>query len=302
MEISIGGEHLEGNKRGYLKSDFEMFHIKDKKSMEFDYHHHDFHKIVVFISGKVTYHIEGKAYNLEPWDILLIGNTEIHKPVIDSGEIYERMVLWVYPDFLEKSSSKESNLLSCFYKASQDEYHLLRLNKEKLSSMRILLNNLEAAKKNNEFGNEILKNLLFIQFIIMLNRLFLDNKSSKETKGIEYDKNISSIINYINTNLSKELSIEDISSKFFMSRYYLMHKFKEETGSSIYSYIIQKRLILAKSLIRQGYPMTQVATNTGFGDYSSFVRAFKKNFSMSPREYYNNLQNTESGNIEQMDI
>lgn len=279
-----------------------MFHIKDQKSMEFDYHHHDFHKIVVFISGKVTYHIEGKAYKLQPWDILLIGNTEIHKPVIDASEVYERMVLWVYPDFLEKSSSKESDLLSCFSKASQEEYHLLRLNKEKILAVRGLLNNLDLTRKGEDFGHDILKNVLFIQFIIMLNRLFLDSKNSKEEKGIEYDKNISSIINYINANLAGDLSIEDISSKFFMSRYYLMHKFKQETGSSIYSYIIQKRLILAKALIRQGYPMTHVATNTGFGDYSSFVRAFKKNFSMSPREYYHNLQNTENGNIEDMDI
>lgn len=293
---------MEGNKRGYLKSDFEIFHIKDQKSMEFDYHHHDFHKIVVFISGKVTYHIEGKAYKLEPWDILLIGNTEIHKPVIDSSEAYERMVFWIYPDFLEKNSSKESDLLSCFYKASQEEYHLLRLNKEKILNIRGLLNNLELTRKGKDFGRDILKNALFIQFIIMLTRLFLSRKTSKEVKGIEYDKNISSIINYINANLSKELSIEHISTKFFMSRYYLMHRFKEETGSSIYSYIIQKRLILAKSLIRQGYPMTQAATNSGFGDYSSFVRAFKKNFSMSPREYYHNFQNIENENIEHMDI
>lgn len=53
-------------KTGYLKEDFRLFHINDQTKKDFSYHYHDFHKIIVFISGKVTYHIEGKAYHLKP--------------------------------------------------------------------------------------------------------------------------------------------------------------------------------------------------------------------------------------------
>ncbi|WP_040213915.1 AraC family transcriptional regulator [Clostridium polynesiense] len=292
----------KGRKRGYLKSDFELFHIKDQKSMEFDYHHHDFHKIVVFISGKVTYYIEGKAYVLKPWDILLVGNTEIHKPSIDSSEVYERIVLWVYPEFLEKNNTKLSNLMACFNKAREEEYHLIRMSRDKVNTIKALLKDLEEAKHSSDFAGDILKNSLFIQFIIQLNRIFLNTDSSKEVKEIEYDENISSIINYINSHLDEELSIDSLSTKFYMSRYYLMHKFKKETGTSLYSFIIQKRLILAKSLIRQGLPMFQVAAQSGFGDYSTFVRAFKKRFGMSPRVYYNKLQSFENTALEEMDL
>lgn len=58
-------------KTGYLKEDFRLFHINDRTDREFEWHYHDFHKIIVFVSGKVTYHIEGKAYHLKPQDILL---------------------------------------------------------------------------------------------------------------------------------------------------------------------------------------------------------------------------------------
>ena len=48
-------------KTGYLKEDFRLFHINDRTDREFEWHYHDFHKIIVFVSGKVTYHIEGKT-------------------------------------------------------------------------------------------------------------------------------------------------------------------------------------------------------------------------------------------------
>lgn len=70
-----------------------------------------------------------------------------------------------------------------------------------------------------------------------------------------------------------------------MNRYALMHKFKQETGSTIYDYVIKKRLAMAKILIRKGMPISQIYQECGFNDYSSFERAFKKNIGISPREY-----------------
>ena len=56
-------ENME--KTGYLREEFRLFHIKDQTEREYHYHYHDFHKIIVFLSGRVIYHIEGKAYHLE---------------------------------------------------------------------------------------------------------------------------------------------------------------------------------------------------------------------------------------------
>ena len=44
-------------KTGYLNEEFRLFHIKDQTKKEFAYHYHDFHKVVIFISGKAAYHI-----------------------------------------------------------------------------------------------------------------------------------------------------------------------------------------------------------------------------------------------------
>jgi AraC-type DNA-binding domain-containing proteins len=111
---------------------------------------------------------------------------------------------------------------------------------------------------------------------------------------MEYDTTVNSIIKYINENLSRNLSIDILSEKFFVSRYYIMHRFKTCTGYSIHNYIVQKRLIMANALIKSGKPATEASLECGFNDYSSFMRAFKKMFGHSPRQYLKNKLSNES--------
>ena len=270
-------------KLGYLNEDFHIFHIKDKKKMEFQYHSHDFHKIVMFISGDVTYHIEGKAYKLEPGDILLVGSTEIHKPQISPDRIYERIVLWVYPDFLEKNNTSNTNLLQCFQLAKERQQHLIRLEGDRNVVVMGILEKLEKTLSSNDYGNDVLARGQFLQLMVMINRLY--PKVGNEYGINCYDEGISKIISFINSNIQEELSIDNIAGRFFMSRYSLMHKFKKETGSTVYDYIVRKRISMAKILIRKGMAISQIAQECGFGDYSSFERSFKKNLGMTPREY-----------------
>lgn len=270
-------------KRGYLNEDFRLFHIKDMKSMEFQYHSHDFHKIVMFVSGNVTYHIEEKAYNLQPGDILLVGNTEIHKPKIDPNKVYERFVLWVYPDFLERNNTKETNLFQCFQKAKENQQHLIRLDSTNVEVVRRLLDRMEKAASSDEYGKDVLTKALFLQLMVILNRLY--NKTGSDLEINCYNETITKVISFINNNIQNDLSIDSIASVFYMNRYALMHKFKQETGSTIYDYVIKKRLAMAKILIRKGMPISQIYQECGFNDYSSFERAFKKNIGISPREY-----------------
>lgn len=280
-------------KRGYLKRDFEYFHIKDKLNLEFEPHYHDFNKIIIFISGKVTYLIEGKSYKLKPWDILFVSSNEMHKPIIDPDEVYERIIIWINPAFLNKHSNDESNLLTCFRLSSNEKRNLIRLNINSLSGIKSILSQLNDAYKNEEFGSQILKNSLIIQLIVFLNRLYLEEENKKVQNDIEYDENIGNVLNYINENLSKELTIDNLSSEFFMSKYYLMHKFKKQTGYTLHNYILQKRLIMSKSLIMTGMPITEVCLECGFGDYSNFIRSFKKMFGLPPKKYYKTLQEVE---------
>ena len=267
-------ENME--KTGYLDEEFRLFHIKDRVERDFQYHYHDFHKVIVFLSGKVVYHIEGKAYHLNPWDILLVDQYAIHKPEIDASVPYERFILWI------RSDMEQEALTKCFQKANDRSFNLVRLKPQLQEKLKELLHELEQALGGEEFGRDILSKALFQEFMVYLNRIFLEKQYILDKKSYTCDSQVESLLKYINQNLDKDLSIEALAQIFFLSKYYLMRKFKEETGYTIHNYIVSKRILYARSLIAQGMPVTKAAVKSGFGDYTAFVRAYKRELGTTP--------------------
>ncbi|WP_160680130.1 AraC family transcriptional regulator [Clostridium sp. C8-1-8] len=281
-----GQSTTENIKRGYLNEDFLFFKLKDQKKSEYELHYHDFSKIIFFISGDVTYIIEGKSYKLRPWDILLVGKDDLHLPIISFNEPYERIILWINPLFLEKYNAPSTDLLNCFKVANERKLNLIRLNSVQLDTLKEQLSNLEKAVKDDGFGSEVLRKALFLQLIVEINRLYLEIDNYTKLEDIKYDPRIEEILNFINSNLGNDLSIELIANNFYLNKYYLMHLFKKETGYTLYGYIQKKRLRKAAELIKSGLQSSEVCSLCGFIDYSSFVRAFKKEFQFSPKQYF----------------
>ena len=263
-------------KTGYLKEDFRLFHINDQTKKDFSYHYHDLHKIIVFISGKVTYHIEGKAYHLKPRDILLVSQGAIHKPEIDPSVPYERYIFWIRDDL----SCQELN--TCFQKANDRSFNLVRADSALQERLKDLLPEIEQTLQNKHFGDTVLRNALFTQFMIYINRIFLRTSSSPDKKTYSSDTQVEQLLKYINRNLSENLSIDQLANRFLFSKYHMMRKFKNETGYTIHNYITSKRLLMARSLISQGMPVMKAAQASGFHDYTTFVRAYKKQFGKAP--------------------
>ena len=86
------------------------------------------------------------------------------------------------------------------------------------------------------------------------------------------------ILDYINNHLSDDLTIDNLSERFFISRYHLMHLFKASTGYTVGNYITMKRLFFARAMIQTGTPVTEACYLSGFQNYSTFSRAYKKHF------------------------
>ena len=265
-------------KTGYLEQDFRLFHIKDQTKREFSYHYHDFHKVIIFLSGKAAYHIEGKSYYLKPWDILLVNRHAIHNPEIDFSVPYERFVLWIRDDI------KSTELLRCFQKAIDRSYNLIRLDSDTQEKLKQLLYELEAALKDEKFGSELLGSALFTQFMVYVNRIFLEKQYIYDAHSYSSDSQIEELLRYINHNLTEDLSIETLARKYYLSKYHMMRKFKEETGYTIHNYIISKRLLLARTKISKGTPILKAAQLSGCSDYTTFSRAYKKQFGTAPSQ------------------
>lgn len=270
------------NKRGYLNSDFRIFHLEDNLSKEFEFHYHDFLKVTIFIKGKVQYHVEGKSYDLDPYDIVLVNRNDIHRIRVDNSLPYERIIVYISPSFIEDYQTSEYDLGYCFKKAKKEHSNVLRIHSLEKSSLFKITNRLERSFEDNEYASSLYRKILFLEFMIQLNRAAIKNRVEFLDTEL-YNTKIVDIMHFINSHLTDSFDIDTLAKEFYISKYYMMRLFKAETGYTIGNYITYRRLLLARELILEGLPITQACFASGFGDYSTFSRAYKSEFSESPR-------------------
>lgn len=279
-------DRSEVGKRGYLNENFRLFHLKDSRAQKLDYHYHEFDKLILLLNGRVTYVVEGVTYFLQPWDILLVQHNMIHRPIIDPAEPYERVVVWLGRDWLTSRSDPGEALDTCFHTARDRGFHLLRVDGNRRLQYMQTIQQLEESLCSREFGAGRLSDTLCQQLLIAVNRDLLRSRTAAEAQdSYRVDPKMEEILKYIAQHLEEDLSVDALAKRFFLSRYYLMHRFKAVTGYSVHQYISQKRLLRAGELIREGVPVMKAAEQAGFSEYSTFLRAFQNTFHMSPREF-----------------
>ena len=269
-------------KTGYLNDSFKIFHLIDEHMSDVEFHYHDFLKLMILIQGNVTYCIEGKYYKLKPYDIVLVNAGEIHKPFIESGETYERIILYISPELLNQHQTSTYDLAYCFKKAKQDQTSILRLESIKKSKLYQICEELERSYETKEYANELYNEILFLEFMIHLNRAAIHNHVTYPEDNYSNPK-VLKIIHYINDHLKEDLSIDGIARTFYLNKHYLMHLFKSETGYTLGNYIANKRLLLAREMIQNGSSITNACYECGYKNYSSFSRAYKKQFKSIPK-------------------
>ena len=192
--------------------------------------------------------------------------------------------------FLEKYSTKEASLTKCFETAQYRHSQVLRLSHETLAPIKVLLQKLEAntSCKNNDFASPLLAKILCLEFLIELNRITLSPKAGFLTEST-LDYRISSLLAYINSHLDEPMDMASLSALSGLSSYHMMRLFKQETGYTVGNYITEKRLIKARDLLSQGTCATQACYLSGFQNYSTFLRAYKKRYPGRPKDILNSI-------------
>lgn len=267
-----------------LSKDYEVFHYSNNDIKSINLHHHDFYECYLFISGDVTYLIEGKTYYLNPGDIVLINSKELHQAIINNKEaVYERIVLWLDRAFLKQLSTNETDLSACF--EALNRKNVLRGDIEIQQNIKALLIKLLNLEGYKGIGYELLYKAYITEIMVFLNNLAF-NKEALLDSNIKKSNLIEGIIDYINNHLEEDITVDELAERFFLSKFHLSREFKKHTGTTIHRYIVQKRLIQAKELIIKELPVIDVYKQCGFGDYSNFFRAFKNEYGMSPKQFY----------------
>ena len=263
-----------------VHDEFNLSHTVDKQPQqkEFFMHLHNHLEIYLFISGKAKYIIEGNEYELSPGNLLLLREAESHCISFLNDTPYERYVLHLKPSLVD-SIDPERRLLSPFYDRPLGSDNLYRPSE---ISSATALSYMKAMCADSEDPYEqrlaVMSNLL-----PMLRDI---GESFQRKKAPDLQSSIAGQITaYINEHLFEELSVLSIANQFFMSVSQVERIFKRSMHSSVWKYINAKRLAAARAKIENGASAYSACEECGFGDYSSFYRAYVRTYGEKPSEY-----------------
>ena len=269
------------NRAGYLEENYHYFHLRDTAGQERDYHFHEFDKVVVLLSGHVDYTVEDITYALKPWDVLLVKHHTIHKALIDKTEPYDRVIIYLDGKYFDRIMPN-AGLMDCFEKADKDARQRITPDDGQQEQLAAALEDYEAAMRDEELGAEAIRDTQMVKLLVLINRIYASGSTAPDRAEATRDPKIAAVLSYINENLGRELSVDELAEQAYLSRYHFMRLFKAQTGSTVHAYVRQKRLLYAARLIREGESAARAAAESGFSDYSAFHRAFRECFGISP--------------------
>lgn len=266
-------------KRGYLLENFRLFHLRSERGEMVDYHYHEFCKLLLLVSGKGNYVVEGQRYRLQPGDAVLIGSRSVHRPELEDGSVYERIIIYIAPAFLEKTSTEDCNLTEIF---SGKWGPVLRMKESRRRKVFAMAEGLEKELATEAYGREILSSSALLRLLVELGRSLQQTDSQKLEPVMPKNPRVLEMMRYIEEHLSEDLDVDTLAEAFYISKYHMMRLFHREVGTTIHSYLSQRRLLHAKELIGNGMRATEACYRSGFRSYSSFTRAYGKYFGTTP--------------------
>lgn len=267
-----------------LSKDFEIYYYEDRSLSRVDLHTHNYYEFYFFLEGDVQIQIGEELFPVNFGDIMLIPPYHTHCTVIRSQEIpYRRFVFWIsqeYCNHLLQSSPDYAYIMQ--YVATEKRY-IFHTDQIVFNSIQSKILRLLEELRSEKYGREAQISICVNDLVLGINRLAHEQNTPKK-KASEHQL-YRQLEEYIEDHLTEDLSLENLSELFYASKYHIAHVFKDNIGLSIHQYIMKKRLNLCKEAISGGMSITEVYHLFGFGDYSSFYRAFKKEYGISPKDY-----------------
>lgn len=262
-----------------LRQDFQLSHNRDPYFRTMEFHAHDFLELYYFLDGSVTYYIEDQVYDLCPGDLLIIPAGKMHRPVIaNEHAAYERMVLWITPQYLQSIDSPAGDLQKNLQKVGEHGY-CVPFRSDETVFVTALLKKLLYMQNNDTDPKFCAGAVELYLWTIFRSYGVIDTTHRNETQVIPQ------VIRYITEHFSEPLTLEDIAAEFFVSKSYLNRHFKAYTNSTVYAYIMALRLTHARRMLREGIPAVEAGRECGFSDYSTFYKAFKTQTGLSPQQF-----------------
>ncbi|MCI8416608.1 MAG: helix-turn-helix transcriptional regulator [Lachnospiraceae bacterium] len=291
MENRGGGYLLSKMSLDMIENDYHIIKYSEGENSSYFMHYHDFYEVIIYMGEDMTYLLEEKEYPIRGGDVILCRMFENHMLLCRENEGHQRISLGIDPKILGQLSTREANLFQIFSKKNPG-YPILHLEMEAFYDYLKIAEHFQRLQACTGPEKKILERGLVIQALGFLFRDSLRGRQLGQSDDGHIQK-VSEILEFVEKNLEQELPLEHIAREFNYSVSHICRLFREVTGNTLTSYIIEKRISLARQLLYGNAPIVEIAQKCGFRNYSNFYKMFRKSMGIGPEEY----RNQKIGNI-----
>lgn len=261
------------------------------------YHFHKEYEVILFMCDGATIAIGNRVYTVNKGDLFLINNREYHKTTGVEGQEYRRFVLMFDPGFVQAAEAPMGYSFTRYFENHMDGFlHKIHLSGENLERTVGKFKRIESCYHKSLEEDKIELKLAVLELLVHINRMYgffasegtdgrTDGDAPYET-AVRHDwERIGQIKNFIKDHLDEKLDLDTIAAHFYISRSYLSHYFKKETGFTLGQYITDQKIMAAKVMLKQGFSVTEAAVALGYHSDSHFIQIFKKMTGTTPKRY-----------------
>lgn len=252
------------------------------------YHFHNVYELYLAVTPGAEMWVGNKQYLLAPHDLLLLGTNDLHRSIIHDRNRYERYILYFNPFYITSMNTGATNLLESYVRLRASGTHRINLGNENAARLTAMLQELGRLLAETGFGVDVRMQIQLALILLELEAVTRPAASRGESPELSppgYPL-LKPVLDYVDTHYPEELGTEEIGRLFGFNRHQLNELFRAMTGLSFHQYLVQYRIVKAKEFLEAGnVSTTEACLESGFRDYSHFIRTFKELVGMPPGKY-----------------
>lgn len=240
--------------------------------------------LIYFRRGTGDIKVEGRHYNINRGDIIIIDPSELYQFNVDDSQYHERIVITLNEALFKDFPHDCSCLFSPFHERKKGEGNRISAATVEAHGIGKTLDDILSHVSSSEPASTVLTFCKIVELLSQLSKAVVP-PDAPISEQINLHPLINEVLNFLELHFKEDIDITSIAAAFNIDKSYLSHLFKEHVGMSLWTYVILRRIQLFNRLIRHNNSVEETCYQAGFQNYSNFFRLYKKYMKMTPTEF-----------------